>query len=377
MVLNTSALFAKLETSTDYKLLSLTPDLLAAIERNEKLEFKAARAEEAVVLCSKDKTWLVKQKNHSNTVLLMEEFAPEDFSMDFPPSAAPYGQPLSFHLGYSKQNHELEPRLTSGEVDISLLPVFSGNEQKFKEFVSTTKCVKKTVAELRDCSPCSALEFERIWPSYGGCVVQNIACILSRDFISRALHITLMSCMAESLNFERLTLKEVFVAVNKDMGDEGEFNPFSFEVIRTILGKFSESCDNGFFILQRKAVARWYGIDALTKCASRTMIPQEEFMIKWKSLFPPYFSCDLDFNALRGHFYRPLGSNIQYFSKAALPDNPKDRFDYLFKMQSTWDLDDMVPFIQELNSKGVKMDSFVMKYARRKRHGKRTLISAR
>ena len=183
--------------------------------------------------------------------------------------------------------------------------------------------------------------------------------------------------MAESLDFDALDCSQAFAAVNKDMGDAGEFNPFSEEVVSTILNKFCSKLENGTFKLRRDIVSQWYGIEALKKFASRAMVPQEEFMIKWKSLFPPYFNCDLEFSALRGHYFRPLGSGIQYFSKDTLPDDPKDRFSYLFKLQSTWELEELAPFVEQLNTKGIKIENFVMKYARRKRQGKRVLVSAR
>ncbi|SCV04922.1 LANO_0G14378g1_1 [Lachancea nothofagi CBS 11611] len=375
--MQTSALYSKLKTDSDRKLLVLKPELLAALEKDGKLEFKASKPEDSVVLCSKNKTWLLKQKNHSNTVLVMKEFIPEEIPEVSKYSSFKVTEPSSYHLGYAKQSNELEPRLTAGEIDISQLPIYTGDAQSFQIISKRSNTVLLTLDELRQCSPCSQDEFAIKWPVLGGCVVENTACILSHEFTSRALHITLMSCMAESLDFEALDLPQAFAAVNKDMGEAGEFNPFNMEVVRTILGKFCVLTQEGKFTLQRKSVGQWYGIEALRKFASRSMIPQEEFMIKWKSLFPPYFNCDLDFTTLRGNFYRPLGAGIQYFSKEALPDNPKDRFTYLFKLQSTWDLDEMRPFIDQLNTNSLKIDSFVMKYARRIRQGKRTLISAR
>ncbi|SCU90782.1 LAME_0E10022g1_1 [Lachancea meyersii CBS 8951] len=373
----TTGLYSQLHTDEDYKLLVLNSELLAALEAGSKLEFKASSPEDSVVLCSKNKTWLLRQKNHSNTALVMREFIPEDVSdsgIRLPPGVE---EPSMYHLAYTKQSKELEARLTKGDIDISMLPIYTGDYQDFKETLQRSNAVRWTLKALQKYSPCSDEEFARKWPIVGGCVVDDVACILSQDFISRVLHILLMSCMAESLDFEALDMSQVFAAVNKDMGEGEEFNPFTLDVVRTVVGKFSKVTDEGKYAIQRKAVSQWYGVEALKKYASRVMISQEEFMIKWKSSFPPYFTCDLDFAALRGCFYRPLGRSIQYFSKQTLPDDPKERFAYLFKLQSSWELEEMIPYIEQLNTKGVKIDNFVMKYARRKRQGKRTLVSAR
>ncbi|SCU97936.1 LAFA_0G14334g1_1 [Lachancea sp. 'fantastica'] len=373
----TAGLYSKLQTDEGYKLLVLNDELLAALEANGRLKFKAPNVDGSVVLCSTDKTWLLKQKNHSNTALIMKEFVPEDIAEKSIQLPAGVEEPSVNHLAYTKQSSELEARLVKGEIDISMLPIYTGDVKSFKEFLQQSEGHQLTVEELENNSPCSKQEFSVKWPILGGCAVEGIACLLSQEFISKVLHILLMSCMAETLDFEALDVSKVFAAVNKDMGEGEEFNPFSLEVVRTVIGKFSKVDEQGKFTLQVKAVSQWYGIEALRKFASRTIIPQEEFMIKWKALFPPYFKCDLDFAALRGYFYRPLGTNIQYFSKQSLPDDPKGRFAYLFKLQSTWDLNEMIPYIEQLNTTGVKIDNFVMKYARRKRQGKLTLVSAR
>ncbi|CEP61728.1 Dcc1p LALA0_S03e09538g [Lachancea lanzarotensis] len=373
----TANLYSKLQTDEDYKLLVLNGELLAALEGNSKLKFKAPGLEGSVVLCSNDKTWLLRQKNHSNTALIMREFVSNELGEEKIKLPAGIEEPSVNHLAYTKQGSELEARLTIGDIDISMLPIYSGDNESFKKSLQQSNGIRWTVEELENISPCSEQEFAVKWPILGGCNVEGIACILSQEFISKVLHILLMSCMAESLNFESLDVSKVFSALNKDMGEGEEFNPFSLDVVRTVIGKFSRVNKQGKYALQVKAVSQWYGIEALKKFASCALIPQEEFMIKWKALFPPYFRCDLDFAALRGYFYRPLGTSIQYFSKDALPDDPRGRFAYLFKLQSTWDLNEMIPYIEQLNTTGVKIDNFVMKYARRKKQGKLTLVSAR
>ena len=94
-------LYSKLKLDPSYKLIQLTPDLLKVIEQSandtmnqEKngndsdsdntnhtgLAFKTIDMKDNqtnkndVVLCSSNKTWLLRQKNHSNTVLLMEGY---------------------------------------------------------------------------------------------------------------------------------------------------------------------------------------------------------------------------------------------------------------------------------------------------------------
>lgn len=368
-------LYSKLTTNDNYKLIQLVPELLKALEDPaQELTFKALdRDTSEVVLCSNDKTWVVKQKNHSNTVMLMKEFVPQEVVASEKLETFGMSAPTMDYLCFAKQTFELEPRPAKGQVDVSRLPIYHGDEKHFQEEFMP----KITLQELFESSPCSKNEFDRIWFSLGGCTVNGFVCILASGFISKSLHITLMSILAENLDVNNLQLEETHQAVCKDMDDDEDFNPYSLEVIRTVLEKFCNKKDGGTYKLEMKQVAKWYGVVALKKFASKELISQDEFMIKWKSLFPPYFSCDIDLNLLKGQFARPLRGKLQYLPPSTLPHDIKDRFKMLFRIQNTWDIEDIKPFIEDLNTRGLKIDNFVMKYARRRKIGKQVLVSSR
>lgn len=369
-------LYSRISSDYSYKLVQLTPDLLEALKEPDstsKLHFKAFDEDKAdVVLCSRDKTWLIKQKNHSNTVMLMREFVPE--SQQFLNDKSLFGmpQPTNDLLGYSKTTFEYETRLTEGRINLDLVPIYNG-EMNFPTDESKLKC--RTFSELLENSPSSEVECKCRWNKLGGCIVNGYPCILTADFISNALHVTLMSAMAESLDLENLTINETFAAVNKDMDRDN--NPYTVQVVETILAKYGTHNQGDKWKLNVSQVAQWYGIRALRKYASKNIVPHEEFLIKWKSTFPPFSSFDIDIKMLRGWYFEPTKGNIQYISKDTLPMDIKDRFKMLFRLQSQWDLDDIVPFIEELNTKGMKIESFIMKYARRKRMAKRSVVTSR
>ncbi|SCU78743.1 LAMI_0A05732g1_1 [Lachancea mirantina] len=357
-------IYAKLQPESTRKLLLLTPDILEAIKSGQKIEFKALQETQQVVLCSEEKTWSLRQKNHSNTVFLTREFLP-----DADEEGPELNDAVSHHLGFSRQSFELEPKISAGEINVNHLPIYDGEN---RDLVKSS-----TVEKLMESSPCSMKEFQTKWYAAGGCTINGAACLLTHGFLSRALHLTIMSCMAESIDLDDLNVRETFEAVSKDISEAGEFNPYTQEVIETVIGKFCQQAPDGKRSLDRKSVSKWYGITALKKFAAKQPLSHEEFMIKWKSQFPPYFNCNLDISLLQGHFFRPLASSIHYLSRSTLPDDVKDRFKYLFKIQSVWDLEDIQPLIEDLNTSGLKIDSFVMKFARRKRQGKRTIVTSR
>ncbi|CAI1872259.1 hypothetical protein SEUBUCD646_0C00590 [Saccharomyces eubayanus] len=371
------------EYDTSYKLIQLTPELLDIIQdpaQNNQLRFKSLDEDKSeVVLCSHDKTWVLKQRKHSNTVLLMKEFVPEEPISFDETQLFGLSKPYMDILSFAKTESEFETREAEGQLNLDAVPMYDG-ELDFRERAmkkSSTR-IFETLEELLENSPCSAVEGVSKWHKIGGSVKDGVLCILSQNFLSKALHVLLMSVMAESLDLQRLQIDDTYQAVGKDI--ENEFNPYTKEIIRTVLNKFAvqeQQSQEETWRLRIPFIAQWYGIQALRKYVSGTSMPLDEFLIKWKSLFPPFFPCDIDVEMLRGYHFKPTDKTIQYVARSTLPTDPKERFRVLFKLQSQWNLEDIKPLIEELNIRGMKIDSFIMKYARRKRLGKKTVVTSR
>lgn len=417
-------LYSKLKLDPSYKLIQLTPDLLKVIEQSandtmnqEKngndsdsdntnhtgLAFKAIDMKDNqtnkndVVLCSSNKTWLLRQKNHSNTVLLMEGY--KQGKVTLLPEKLLFGkkeQPTLNLLGFSKTTYEYETKPIEGKINLDLIPIFGGELNFGEDFICQEKGKDnddddgdgdgsnhylKSFDELVENSACSREECLREWHRLGGCRINGYMCIFSEAFMTKALHITLVSILGGSIDMNKLDLKETFKLVTRDIDED--YNPYTLEVIRTVLNKFGTKrlkdasndekmadCDDSDRIcwkLNVDIIAKWYGKQALLKYASQHSVPIDEFLIKWRSLFPPFFPCDIDIDMLRGMIYKPDINTIQYISRDILPMEPKERFKLLFKLQNSWLLEDIAPYIEELNVRGLKLDNFIMKYARRKR----------
>ncbi|CAL9730502.1 sister chromatid cohesion protein Dcc1p [Monosporozyma unispora] len=377
-------LHSKLTLDNSYKLIQLTPDLLKVIEQNDSnptnttgLEFKTLdvtgdhKHKSEVVLCSSDKTWLLRQKNHSNTVLLMKQYEPEEKVIV--PEHMLFGckeQPSLDLMSFSKTTYEYETNLIKGKINLDVIPLYDGDLNFGEDFDKDVKSVHlKTIDELVENSACSKQECLKEWYKIGGCIVNGYICLPSDAFISQALHITLVSVLGGSLDMSKLTLNETYKVVTSDIDDE--YNPYTLEVILTVLNKFgtkfTDEDGNEHWEINKETVAKWYGKQALNKYARQHSVAIDEFLINWKSMFPPFFPCDIAISMLRGLIYKPTDDSIHYISRAILPMEPKERFKTLFKLQSTWLLEDIAPFVEELNTRGLKLDSFIMKYARRRR----------
>lgn len=417
-------LYSKMKLDSSYKLIQLTPDILKVIEQSannnkEKREdekgenssndqsygtfptglaFKTINMKDNqinkndVVLCSSNKTWLLRQKNHSNTVLLMKKYKP-DKKIVLPENLL-FGkkeQPTLDLLGFSKTTYEYETKPIHGKINLDLIPIFDGELNFGKDFIYQEKDEDnnnnnilsrylKNFDELVENSACSREECLKEWHEMGGCKVNGYICIFSEAFMTKALHVTLVSILGGSIDMNELDLKETFKLVTRDIDED--YNPYTLEVIETVLNKFGtkrlkNDLNDGKMVgndnnkicwkLNMDIIAKWYGKQALLKYASQHSVPIDEFLIKWKSLFPPFFPCDIDIDMLRGMIYKPDVNSIQYMSRDILPMEPKERFKLLFKLQSNWLLEDIAPYVEELNVRGLKLDNFIMKYARRRR----------
>lgn len=376
-------LCSKLELDHSFKLIQLTPELLEVLEANKDdpndtgLSFKSLDEQKSeVVLCSKEKTWLLRQKNHSNTVMLMHDYTPNLGTIDVPNDQL-FGvdePPTENLLGYSKCTFEYETKLIEGQLNLDRIPIYNEHDYELLEdddddgmFDDKNETIRD-LNELMEVSPCSIAESLKQWYQVGGCSINGRLCILAKTFLSKLLNITLMSVMNQKLDLDDLSLSKTKIAIDIEM----EVHNYKLEMIETLLNKFGsqtalKDSKDKRWKLHIPSIVEWYGLEALNKYATKESMPIDEFLIKWKSLFPPFFPSNIDIKMLRGNFYRPIDNHIQYISRNILPNEPKARFKTLFKLQTTWEFDDIAPFITELNTRGIKLENFMMKFAKRRK----------
>ena len=369
------------QSSGTYKLVELNDELLAELrdkESDSRLQFKSLDKEGShVVLCSSDKTWVVRQKDHSNLSMLMREDVVDTERVLDPSACFGLPPPISDYIGYARTTYEYETIKTEGQLSLDNVPVYNGGPN-FQAQEGDKPAL--TFEDLVNNSPTSRKEALDQWHRLAGCMVAGQACLLSATVLHKALHVTLMSVLAESMDLDAISLDGAYTAVSKDMDET--FNPYSESVVETVLNRFGKvTSEPGqspkLWSLNRTTLATWYGVFALKKYAAKTSVPVDEFMLQWKSTFPPFLTCDIDTNMLRGHFFHPQAEQLQYISRDTLPGDAKERFRTLFKLQSSWDMQDLEPFIADLNTKHLKIDSFVMKYARRRKVGKNVIVTSR
>lgn len=366
-------------TDPSYKLIQLPKDLVEYMKSNENtrkedLIIKSpADSKNDLVLCTPSRTWKVRQMNHSNTVLLMNNMnvnklgtsllslVKDQLREDLPNKL----------VGFTKLSYEYELSSTAGSLSTSRLPTYNGKK--------VSEGLKYNIEQFLDDSPISTSQFLHQWYQLGGSQVDGFAVVLTQKLITEILLTLIPILIANGISYDTEDYNLDLPRIAGLMKQQSTI--FTTPVVTTILNKFGHpkpgDSGNRKFRLNNDEVSKWFGIQTLISKKSKLISPNE-FLIEWKSSFPPAYNVPIELETLRGHYYRPVGDKIQYLNPNQLSDNDvSTRIKDLFAIVKEWDFDEFVPFVAQFVPAGKKADTVILKYARKKRMGKRFMVCPR
>lgn len=360
-------LYSKVRPGSSYRLLQLTPELQSALESKDGeaapgLTFKAPQTEAGLVVCTGDKTFKLRKMNQTNTVLTVKTHV-RDSEDDVDMSEGGSSRPL---IAFGSVPYFLEATEISGDIRFEQVPRYLGSGR----IEVNDGMGKGSVAALKQRSAISDKEFYVSWYQNAGVEIDGVACIISPNVLKTLLGEMLTAVVADGLDFKQLQLHSVYKALTSD--EEGE----PVDVVEALLRRFC-TIDGDYYCIDEQEVVNWLGIQTLREQAFTSPISMDSFMKQWRESIPISSDWNLDLAKLTGSYVCPNPSTIRYLTLDLLSNNPKQRFSQLFTFKTTWDLDEMVPFIDDLRSKTVKLESFVMKYARKKTGNGKITISPR
>ena len=176
------------ESGHTYKLIQLPPDVLSHIEHgSEPLQLKSSPGELTdLTLCTNNKSWRIRQMNHSNTVFLLNDLNINCMGQKIQHDSNKENEPnktietLNMLMGFASNSFEFELTSTPGSINADRLPIYDGNE-----FKPTGYSEKDLLLD----SPVSKNQFYKIWYDLCGCEVHGSAVILSRKFVTDFLSV--------------------------------------------------------------------------------------------------------------------------------------------------------------------------------------------
>ncbi|KAK9377712.1 sister chromatid cohesion protein Dcc1 [Lipomyces chichibuensis] len=347
-----------------YRLIQLEPGLLELLESPKEaahLQLKSAGPDAPAFLCGYSRTFQLRQISQSNTLLLLSSASSSETTDTVPDEVTL--DPLyvtKLPGGY------LECIPSTPQIDLSFVPYYHGAELKEAKHSDVDLMLSRLDVTAR--VPVSEFEFQSAWISAMGVEIGGYAYRLSDDLVLRIVPTLMAAIQADGINFDTLRLTEVFEAIRKD-----EDEPAA--VIEAILRRFS-TCRSEPYCLDTAQLTQWLGIKMLSEHAFRE-IKLEDFMEKWELSLPPVLDSTCDLSMLRGQYVQPTLNTIKYLPSARLPLDPASRFERLFASKSSWLLEDMLPFLNDIEKEKVKINTLLMKFAKKKVVKGKTYIGKR
>ncbi|EGW30202.1 uncharacterized protein SPAPADRAFT_158781 [Spathaspora passalidarum NRRL Y-27907] len=323
-----------------YKLLQLPPDLLTHLSTSSDSELliKSDADASSVVICNNDTTWKLRQMNHSNTVVLLD-------NLNIKHRDTSLSETTNVLIGGDMCSYEYELTSTKGVINVDKIPVYDGDE--LQESI--------TLDELSYDSLCSKNEFVNNWYELGGCEIMGKAYLLSPRLITEILYVIITYLISRKINYNNSFNLQDIKVVDENINESMVFS---------VLHKFGQVADNEV-TLQNDKIAKWFGVIELAK--SDDLINANDFLINWKGSLPPFYNVSLDIADLRGYYSSPILNKMRYVNPKLLSTNLSTRFSQLFEIDNNWDYDLFVPLIEEFVPKGKKIDTLIIKYARKKK----------
>ncbi|GME97433.1 unnamed protein product [[Candida] boidinii] len=379
--------------SDDYtlRLVELNKDILKTIKESNsgknKFYIKSTDDKSFPVLVTNNQTFKIRQKNHSNSVLLVD--------LNNVNNQKDTNNDNETGVGFMNFDSQLELSLITGEINISNIPILDN----LSDIESTITDKNISLNDLFNNSIISKEEFDLKSSDLKLIEINSQVYILNDKLIIDGLYEIISILISEYLEtkqddtnsannnvmdiFNDIKISYLLELYKLDKFDKSILNE---KIIELIVKKFSEincgEAEEGIDIsykLNNDKVVKFFGVYLLKLKNSLNFINEDEFLINLKNKLPFYYNPNLNLNLLNGNFIRNNLNfkDIQFFNKNLLNPNPILRFKELFKIKSNWELNEIEPFLIDINIKKLKIDKFIIKFARIKKIGKKSIVSSR
>lgn len=356
------------DNSYAYKLIGLPPAVLELIESdpNAELVIKADpshKPRERVVLCTEDTTYVMRQGDHSNKRLLLDDMGVNSRGRTVS-SAVPLdlGRTL---VGFGTCSYQYELQETVGTIDTSGIARYPGNFVTdgvgvVTDGVDVTDVLngETSVAELQRTLAICRRDFYREWYAMGGTEVAGNARILDESVITDVLCTIITQLIGNALDYTRESIdSETLLA-------QFPADLYAREIFTSMMHKFAAGDAFPRFRLDNATASRWIGVQVLRSEPTRGF-RDAEFLAAWKLRLPDFYEAPLELGAVRGHYYRPRPDTIRYCDAKQLPAGLAERLRALFRLSPRWRYEEMVPLLADHATAARTVDSIIVKHAKK------------
>ena len=378
-------------TSTNYKLIQLPKsfinELKSSSTTNEKLllkyginsnkfQLKSSSSNSTPFLTTTNKTFKIRQQNHSNCQMLLHDF------INFK-NFENYLIIENFHnniINYSNINiWEINDLNDIKDDKFNCITIESLNEV----MISFIKIFNQT--------PISVVEFDNliindnVYPSFDKIVK-----------ISQNLKIQLINEIV--LNFNSIDIKGTILNIYNKISQKYNIkNHLIIRIITFLIINYTNitddittetPCIDQFinyniedkkYILNDNKIIKFIISTILEKIKK---ISIDDLLIELRMNLPINYNTKFDIkDIITGIGYITNSNTVNYINIETLKNlkTPNERFDKLFQLKSNWLIEEIEPFINDINVRNIKIDKFALKYCKVKRvnNNKRIMLTKR
>lgn len=366
------SLYSEIDKTSKYKLLELDPDLLEYLTTSERpqLILKGPRNDSKLVLCTDTKTFKVREIQHSNSLFVMRSGANDCRLLSNVPSSwetiditgsndhcddAFHNVPVYYGATGTNLQHDAKP--TGGSFGKPKL------ERKRPE----------TLVALKLRVPVSEAQFSQLWADRAGVeLTDGRLYTLSDDVINDVLRDILVVVMKDIKSVDPALVYAQLAGADGGPYEEPE------TVVESVIKKFSVN-NTVPYELAGERIVQWLGIYTLQSHDGEELAI-DTFVDLWTAAMPipvERLGSRLDLALLNGHFVKITPTRLTHLDRSALSAHPETRFRQLLDLKPTWELAEIAPFVDDLRSRALTLERFVMKFAKKKTAGSRVYVTSR
>ncbi|EFA77629.1 hypothetical protein PPL_12236 [Heterostelium album PN500] len=314
----------------NFKLLEINNEILQDLNLNGRLYIKGVDKGDEAILCTSDKTYIMKSAHTSNSMMLTRDYAILSL------------QQLHYEM------IEIPPRLAALK-SILLKRAIDSDTYDINS-------VGYHLSELESLVQASNQQLKQYMDSVLNVyyIENDKASLLSDRYHARIVDLILTEITINGWSYQSIPIDE---CVSKIEVKSKSLLDYIFKI-------YASKCqEDGYYKLNSDLICIFRGKQIL--CENKSM-EMSKFMESWIDVLPIGFTPK--FEQLSGIAITTTKSSkpfATYFNQEELTIVPKDRMTLMFKQNPKWTLPDMLPYIKPIlpaNEKSI--ETFILKFAR-------------
>lgn len=338
----------------EYKILELDKELFSCLKEGDKLVFRGQKSDKAV-LCTKNKTYDIKEAETSNSVLLIPELK---FADNIKAELAERFIEEKKIVGVYHEYFELKlikPRLLKLKTLLGAKPYRGSELEEDDQTGDGYLTLEKLLYQVQ----ASEEELKEGLQEVGAFLINGNWRFLEHDYHFRVLSQLLGLIESNSWPLDQIPIGECLSELKDIIPDPVLHHLFQMYFEPT--GDYNDSGDE-LFRLKENEICRFLGSCLLRPVEKFNL---HDFLRTWQESVPEGMNTSLEQLAglaVASPESRP--PSIWLFEEEQLPEDLQERFNVLFSVKPRWTYDEIAPYIRRFATEKQSVNALLTKFSR-------------